>query len=278
MQGVEYTNQDRWNRIGSLAKTDIANFPEKYIVESFPYPGPNYQMYDHLVELLNPLEGKRIMEFGCGLGKVSVWLAKHGAKVTGVDLGSDLVQAARQIAKLNQATCDFLQGDITAGDLAAPNTFDVVIGLAVLHHLSVDNLKRALRSCSLLLKPGGFALFCEPVENSPIFRQVQNLVPVGKNGAVRPSILQRKAWKKYVSTLDDRDLSNRELTIAGENCFKAIRISSFGFLVRLEGLLGSSYRNMLLGVDRIIFRFLPPTKRYCQTVLAEYRKYTDAHK
>jgi 2-polyprenyl-3-methyl-5-hydroxy-6-metoxy-1,4-benzoquinol methylase len=269
---VGCANQDRWNRIGSSSSAEILSSPEKYVVESFPYPGPNHDMYDHLVTLLHPVEGKRIMEFGSGFGKVSVWLAKRGAQVTGVDLGPDLVEAARAIAKINQVDCKFLRGDVTKGPLTDPNTFDVVIGLAVLHHLSAEDLKRALQSASSLIKPGGLALFCEPVENSRIFAQVQNLLPVGKKGEIRPSILQRKAWKRYVASLDDRALSNRELMIAGKHYFRSMRISSFGFLIRLDGLLGSSYRDILLGADRVIFRALPPIKRYCQSVLVEYRK------
>lgn len=265
-------NQDRWNRIGLWARGDLDRSPEKYIIEDFPYPGPNQDMYDRLVELLDPLKGKRILEFGCGLGKVSVWLAKHGAQVTGVDLGPDLVEVAREVANINQVDCEFRQGDITTEPLAEPNTFDAVIGLAVLHHLSTEDLKRALQASFSALRPGGLAVFCEPVENSRLFSQVQNLIPVGKSGSVRPSILQRKAWRAYVESLDDRDLTNSELIEVGEQYFRTIRISSFGFLLRLEGLVGYSYRNLLLSADRFLFGVLPPLQRYCQTVLAEYRK------
>ncbi len=267
-------NQDRWNRIGLWARGDIDRSPEKYIIEGFPYPGPNQDWFDRLVELLDPLEGKRILEFGCGLGKVSVWLAKHGAQVTGVDLGPDLVEAARKVANINQVDCDFWQGDITAAPLAEPNTIDAVIGLAVLHHLSAEGLKRALQACFSVLKPGGLAVFWEPVENSRLFSQVQNLIPVGKKyrGSARPSILQRKAWRAYVESLDDRDLTNSELIAAGKHYFGTIRISSFGFLIRLEGLVGYSYRSLLQSADRFLFGVLPPIQRYCQTVLVEYRK------
>ena len=253
---------------------DIDRCPEKYIVEGSPYPGPNHDWFDRLVELLGPLEGKQILEFGCGLGKVSVWLAKHGAHVTGIDLGPDLIEAARRVAKLNHVNCNFWQGDITLAPPAKPNTIDAVIGLAVLHHLSAEDLKRVLQTCFSVLKPGGFAVFLEPVENSLLFSQIQNLIPVGKKyrGSARPSILQRTAWKAYAGSLDDRDLTNSELISAGERYFRTIRVSAFGLFIRLEGWVGYSYRGLLQTVDRFLFRLLPPIQRYCQTVLVEYRK------
>lgn len=267
-----YVNQDRWNRIGSGIAADLLRAPKKYMVDGFPYPGPNHDMYDHLLALLSPLEGKRIIEFGCGFGNVSVWLAKHGARVTGVDLGPNLIQAAQAIARINEVECEFLQRDVTVGPPAESSSFDVVLGLAVLHHLSAEDLRLAVQTASLLLKPNGVAIFCEPVENSRIFGHLQNLFPVGKKGSTRPSILQRKAWRNYKVALDDRDLSTHELMRAGKPNFRFAHVAAFGFLIRLEGLLGPSYRQTLWRADRILFRVFPPIKRYCQNVLVEYRK------
>jgi ubiquinone/menaquinone biosynthesis C-methylase UbiE len=256
------------------AQGDIDRCPEKYTVGSLPYPGPMHDWFDRLVELLSPLEGRRILELGSGLGKVSVWFANRGAHVTGVDVGPELVEAARRVAELNHANCEFFQADITAGLPVEPNTIDAVIGLALLHHLSAEDIQRALKACSSVLKPDGIAVFLEPVENSKLFSHFQNLVPVGKKyrGSARPSILQRTAWKAYVGSLDDRDLTNSELISAGEHYFRTIRICPFGFFVRLEGFVGYSFRSPLQMLDRFLFRVLPPIQRYCQTVLVEYRK------
>jgi ubiquinone/menaquinone biosynthesis C-methylase UbiE len=51
--------------------------------------------YPKVAELLEPLEGKRILDFGCGAGKFGYYLAKLGAIVTGVDISSELINLAR---------------------------------------------------------------------------------------------------------------------------------------------------------------------------------------
>ena len=48
-----------------------------------------------LNSLPNDLNGARILDAGCGTGKVSCELAQRGAKVLGVDISTSLVQIAK---------------------------------------------------------------------------------------------------------------------------------------------------------------------------------------
>jgi len=221
---------------------------------------------------LDSLKGKRLLELGCGRGDLSVLLAKQGAKVTGVDVGENLIVAARLLAEVNQANCEFQVANITDMPFEA-NTYDVVLGIAILHHLSQFNLKKALQETHRVLKENGVAFFVECVEDSKVFNFIQNIFPRQKKGSryYRPSILQRKAWKEYVEKLDDRALTTQELFSAGKQ-FKTIRKRSYGFLIRLQGLIGIRFRGALMTVDRILLSVLSPLRYLCQTVLVEYRK------
>jgi len=107
------------------------------------------------------IEGKRILELGCGHGEFAVWLAKQGASVTGVDVGHDLVRSARLLAEVNEVECNFQQGNLV--DLPVNSaTYDVVVGLAILHHLSEVDVLKAVREAHRVLKSdGGFAVFHE---------------------------------------------------------------------------------------------------------------------
>lgn len=48
-----------------------------------------------LVEVLDPRPGERILDLGCGDGRLSVAIAQRGAEVVAVDSSPDMVQAAR---------------------------------------------------------------------------------------------------------------------------------------------------------------------------------------
>ncbi len=264
--------QDRWNEFGIARRLDIEQHPERYRISECPLQGREF--YDQLVDLLNPLQGKQLLELGCGRGDLSVWLALQGAEVTAVDLGRDLVSAAVALSNLNGVSCDFHQGNMTDLGGIAAGRFDLVCGMAVLHHLSEPDVSRTLRECHRVLRSGGAAIFVEPVENSRWFDLIQSLIPAGEpNGTnYRPSILSRRRWKDYVAASDDRAMTDRELSAAGQGLFRATQITSYGLLIRLVRLLGHGFSAPLMAIDRFLFRRLPALKRYSRTSLVVYTK------
>jgi 2-polyprenyl-3-methyl-5-hydroxy-6-metoxy-1,4-benzoquinol methylase len=263
--------QDRWNEFGTEAQRKLESNPEKYIVRECPIW--HKEMSKKLVELIGPLPGKRILELGCGLGELAVWLTKQGATVVAIDIGSDLIAAAKTLAKINQVDCDFRQGSTVTLPFDSER-FDTVIGLGVLHHLSNGEVIKTLDECRRVLKVNGRATFYESVENSKLFNLMQNCFPVGRRGDsdYRPSILQRREWKAYVEALDDRDMTDRELITVGKDVFRNVRVYPYGFLIRLTRIVGEIHHNTLSKVDSLLFKFIPPLRRYSQAVLVEYEK------
>ena len=214
------------------------------------------------------MKGKRVLEVGMGLGKFSVFLAKQGAEVTGIDIGENLVKFAKELAKVNEVNCNFINSSITKLNLEA-ESFDIIIGLVVLHHLKEENVLEAFSEFHRVLKPNGRAIFVEPVENSIKFDFLQNLIPANN----RPSIIQRKAWKKYIENLDDRVMSNDEFLNAGNYCnFKSTKLKSHGFIIRLSAIIGSNNFSKLRKIDNMLFDLFPNLKRYCRNVIAIYIK------
>ena len=242
--------------IWSRTRKKIAQDPERYVITACPIHRWAYEQ--ELLELITPIQNKQILEVGCGMGEFSVWLAKQGGKVTGVDVGGGLVGASRALARVNGVDCDFRQGSITDLYSIDADSYDIVIGLAVLHHLSQADVLKALQECNRVLKVGGLAVFHESVENSTLFDFLQNMFPAGKRGEpdYRPSILQRTQWGKYVEALDDRSISNQERVSAGRQHFSSTRISPYGFLIRLDRLIYSR-RNTLMALDALLLNFCP---------------------
>lgn len=71
-----------------------------------------------------------VLDVGCGTGTLSVLLAEHGCRVTGVDLSPRMVERARAKALQHGVSIDFLLGD--AADPPVPQGFDIVLARHVL--------------------------------------------------------------------------------------------------------------------------------------------------
>lgn len=94
-------------------------------------------------------EGKRILDAGCGTGRLADDIAQLGAEVVGLDFSSGVQHAELQRQSL---TAHFIQGDLLAPPLP-PESFDAVLSIGVLHH--TRNTREAFERVAELVKPGG---------------------------------------------------------------------------------------------------------------------------
>jgi ubiquinone/menaquinone biosynthesis C-methylase UbiE len=105
-----------------------------------------------VLELLAPLEGKRVLDAGCGDGAYSLAAAERGAMVTGVDLSQDMLAAAQAKSAARGISVDWRQGDVMA--LPFPDSsFDLAIAITLL--CLVPDPRGAVRELSRVLVPGG---------------------------------------------------------------------------------------------------------------------------
>jgi len=265
-----YKCQDRWNdEYGKLNMVAIHKNPAKYFVDPCKLSKQKLDM----IEAMRSKEQKQILELGSGRGEFSVALAKMGGIVTGVDIGVDLVNLAKEVAVVNRVKCDFVVGSIIELPFQE-GTFDYVVGNAILHHLPRIGVLHSLKESYRVLKPGGIALFTEPIENSKVFDFIQNLIPLEKPGSpqYRPSILQKTKWKLHLKAADDRALSNAELMDA-KGDFKKVEFKYYGFIIRLTRLYPNrTFQRMLESIDNILTHRYSPVKKLSQSVLVTYKK------
>ena len=95
-----------------------------------------------VVDLLEPVEGEKILDLGCGEGKLAIEIERSGAKVTAVDLSEDMVEKARERGLDAHR--------MSATELPFINEFDAVFSNAVLHWVkesesAVKHIHRALK-------------------------------------------------------------------------------------------------------------------------------------
>lgn len=108
---------------------------------------------DYIIKRAEGINGKKIIDVGCGGGILADSLAQKGASVTGIDMG----EAPLSVAKLHQLesgqSVDYRHA--TAEQMAAekPANFDVVTCMEMLEH--VPEPGSIIEACSTLVKPGG---------------------------------------------------------------------------------------------------------------------------
>ena len=112
-----------------------------------------------------PLQGKRVLDVGCGGGILADAMARRGAQVLGIDLAERALRVA-QLHALEAATPDIAYREVSVEALAAeqPGTYDVVTCMEMLEH--VPDPASVVRACATLAKPGG-SVFFSTIHRSP---------------------------------------------------------------------------------------------------------------
>jgi ubiquinone/menaquinone biosynthesis C-methylase UbiE len=211
---------------------------------------------EYCYHLLGDVRGRRVVDFGCGSGANTALLTRRGAHVWAIDISEDLLRLGnRRLAASGRAgEATFLAG--SAHDMPFPDgSIDVVFGIAILHHLDLDLVSREVRR---VLKPGGRAIFQEPVRNSAVIRFVRSLIPYSA-----PDI------SPYERPLTDAELRR----FAGG--FSRVSIRAYALPhVQVGQVLPvvKNYWRTLYAIDRALLRALPFLGRYASIRVIELTK------
>jgi 2-polyprenyl-3-methyl-5-hydroxy-6-metoxy-1,4-benzoquinol methylase len=148
----------------------LADFCERFRrVELVPFheggwswwADPHQEVFDKI----EPVNGLRVLDYGCGSGKLGTYLAHRGADVNGFDLSGEATAVANHSAARYGLSAEFRQMD--AENLTYPdNEFDLALGFGVLHH--VIKYPRASSELFRVMKPGARAVFVETLWDNPV--------------------------------------------------------------------------------------------------------------
>ncbi|HOT90790.1 MAG TPA: class I SAM-dependent methyltransferase [Anaerolineae bacterium] len=126
------------------------------------------------LEALGDIRGLHVLDYGCGGGWSTAKLKTRGARVTGFDISSTrLREAQAHLAKLDGSPVTLLECEAESLPFADA-TFDVIFGKQILHHLE---LEVAIAEIARVLRPGGKAVFLEPLIHNPLLEGYRRLTP-----------------------------------------------------------------------------------------------------
>jgi SAM-dependent methyltransferase len=97
-----------------------------------------------VVDSLGPLEGRRVLDLGCGKGRFAAHLTRQGAEVVGLDLSGRMLAQAVGLDRV-RASAKRLPFAVA--------TFDAVVAIEVIEH--VGNVEGVLDEARRVLRPGG---------------------------------------------------------------------------------------------------------------------------
>ncbi|MFN3165991.1 MAG: class I SAM-dependent methyltransferase [Phycisphaeraceae bacterium] len=233
--------------VGELSDYDRVRYTDPPANTIFPR-----EYYYHL---LSPLRGKRVMEIAAGNGIDAALITHNGAQLSAYDLSPESIAMVRRRCEIN-GTADRLSTQVTGSfdDAFAGETFDHIVGYAALHHLpDMDSLAQRVYD---RLKPGGTAVFAEPVLNSKLLGFARRCVPLAIDDM----------------TDDERPLTDTDMRRFAEP-FDAMRCRYFQLTSRVWRLWPNRWplAVALHKLDHALLK-LPMAHKFATVCVAEYRR------
>jgi SAM-dependent methyltransferase len=165
---------------------------------------------DELVRFADLVEGERVLDVGCGMGRYTFPLAERGLRVEGLDLSQTLLDrldgfnAGRYEIPLHRA-------DVIDLADALHGQFDAVVGFFTLHHL--HDLRVSYAAMARLVRPGGRVVFLEPNPLNVLY-YVQIVVAPGMTWQGDKGILKMRPHTVFAA-MEAAGLSSRSITRFG---------------------------------------------------------------
>ena len=140
------------------------------------------QFDDRVMELAR---GADVLEYGCGAAIQGMEVAAAARSLTGIDI-SDVAIADAQASARRAGLANTRYVTMDAEDMTFPDgSFDLVFGRGIIHHL---DLERCFASVARVLRPGGTALFWEPLGHNPVLNRYRDRTPAARTPDEHPLV------------------------------------------------------------------------------------------
>ena len=176
-----------------------------------------------------------ILDYGCGIGSsLKKVIEFNPKKITGIDISDISIQKAKKMIKATNSNAILLVDNCEKTKFG-DNTFDIVYGTGILHHL---NIEISLKEIHRILKPGGKFLFIEPLGTNPLINFYIKLTPKSRS-------------------IDEHPLVGKDFKLI-KNKFVNSKVKYYGFLTLIFFPIYFSPKNsivfkMLRKFDQLLF-------------------------
>ncbi len=178
-----------------------------------------------------------VLDYGCGTGvSIERVIKFKPKKIFGIDISEVSIKKAKRKAEEFKISANY-SVDNCEKTKFENNSFDVVYGAGILHHL---NLEKCLDEIYRILKSKGKLVFIEPLGTNPIINFYRKLTPNSRSK-------------------DEHPLVNKDFVYI-KNKFTDISIKYYGFLTLVFFPFYKSPNNsklfrLLVDLDQFLFKF-----------------------
>lgn len=155
-----------------MVSRTLRNFYDRYHTKNKPYFGVmsrNNVAYYYALRMLHyyfsDFSQLKVLDVGCGVGSLSLYLAAQGADVTGIDVSKRAIRIATQAAQHNNfKNLQFKHQQLKD----VTGTFDLIICTEVIEHIPNDS--EFAKQLYSKLKPDGYLFLTTPLQSAPLHR------------------------------------------------------------------------------------------------------------
>ncbi|MCF7798450.1 class I SAM-dependent methyltransferase [Candidatus Woesearchaeota archaeon] len=212
----------------------------------------------HITKYVNKKD--KILEAGCGPGKVVFPLLSEGYKIYGLDFSKDLIKECQDYSKKTKIgnPNSFVVGDILR--LEYKEEFDVYMSFGVIEHFKQREQRRIIKQAKKSLKKGGKVVITVPNSYSP------NVVSRWIMSKVKKHLLKDPmVYQKNISTKKIRKMFERE-------GFKTISCKNYGFDKAINRLLLLNYKK-IFRIPNLFYYLRKPILKASQKMGKTFHKF-----
>lgn len=204
--------------------------------------------------LLGDLQGKKLLEIGCGSGEQACYFSLHGAKVIVIDISPECLKATEQAAQRNKALLELrhMNGEKL---LFAESEFDLIYINSVLMHA---DQQKVLKECSRVLKKDGKLVVVEPLQQALLVKPYRFFSAYKKLRPHYATLRMFRSGKQYFSTY-----SHKEFYL-----FSSLLMPVF----YLKSAILQRFYQHIAKADQKLLKLLPFLRSSCWVSVVQYQK------
>jgi SAM-dependent methyltransferase len=214
-------------------------------------------MDDYARRVLAHSANSRVLEYGCGPNTYASRIINGGARsVVGIDISDEAIKASQENALRDSpgANMQFLRMNAEELEFES-NSFDLVCGVAILHHL---DLQKAIPEIRRVLTARGRCIFVEPLGHNPLLKLYRSFTPSIRTPDEHPlfrSDIDFMLNDSNSSDLTFHNFSSLPMHFVG----RALPASMFGPLVK-----------SLQRFDGLLFKVIPSARWWAWSIVVEF--------
>lgn len=143
----------------------------------------------------------KLLDIGCGNARNLIPFIKNKFTCTGIDFSKNMISFAKELLNKNNIKAKLIQAPSTKIPFK-PNTFDYIISVAMIHHLTKKERQKTLNEIKRTLKPNGKALIT-------VWNKWQSRFILSKKNIYIPWKIKQEIHQRYYYLYNYFELKNQ---------------------------------------------------------------------